>query len=245
MNILTVQQVKNLNELEMEVYQYVMQHKNTVPYMRIRELAMEAHVSTTTVLHFCKKMGCDGYTEFKQKLKKFSGQKEAVWVPEDIEEIKSFFQQLEENKYEQQLEKAAALIAKAEKVVMVGIGNSGSIGEYAARYFTNMGKFSLFITDPFYPMNLPDAVSTVVIVLSVSGETEHIIDIINKLRQTKSSIIAIVGNKKSSVAKLADIVLAYNITVRRGEQKIDFSTQIPAVYLLEMLAKKVHNRLTE
>lgn len=41
----------------MLVYQYVMEHRFAVPYMRIRELATEAHVSTTTVLHFCKKMG--------------------------------------------------------------------------------------------------------------------------------------------------------------------------------------------
>lgn len=53
----TAQALKSLNELEMLVYQYVMEHRFAVPDMRIRELATEAHVSTTTVLHFCKKMG--------------------------------------------------------------------------------------------------------------------------------------------------------------------------------------------
>ena len=52
----TIEQVQSLNELEMEVYQYVMKHQSAVRYMRIRELASEAHVSTTTVLRFCKKM---------------------------------------------------------------------------------------------------------------------------------------------------------------------------------------------
>ena len=55
MDFLSVRQIQNLNELEMQVYQYVMKHQNSVPYMRIRELAAEAHVSTTTILHFCKK----------------------------------------------------------------------------------------------------------------------------------------------------------------------------------------------
>lgn len=53
----TAQALKSLNELEMLVYQYVMEHRSAVPCMRIRELATEAHVSTTTVLRFCKKMG--------------------------------------------------------------------------------------------------------------------------------------------------------------------------------------------
>ena len=51
----TVDQIKSLNELELSVYHYVMQHQSAIPYMRIRELAAEAHVSTTTVLRFCKK----------------------------------------------------------------------------------------------------------------------------------------------------------------------------------------------
>ena len=46
----TAQELKSLNELEMLVYQYVTEHRSAVPYMRIRELATEAHVSTTTVL---------------------------------------------------------------------------------------------------------------------------------------------------------------------------------------------------
>ena len=79
----TVEQVKSLNELELEVYQYVMQHQAAVPYMRIRELASEAHVSTTTILRFCKKLDCDGYAEFKYKLKQYLGQKNTVQVPDD------------------------------------------------------------------------------------------------------------------------------------------------------------------
>lgn len=31
--------------------------------MRIRELADEAHVSTTTILRFCKKLKCEGYSD--------------------------------------------------------------------------------------------------------------------------------------------------------------------------------------
>ena len=59
MDLFSPHQLGNLNEPEMLVYRYIMEHPNTVPFMRIRELAAEAHVSTTTVLHFCKKMGCD------------------------------------------------------------------------------------------------------------------------------------------------------------------------------------------
>ena len=93
----SVEQIQSLNELELSVYEYIMQHKNSVPYMRIRELASEAHVSTTTILRFCKKMGCDGYTEFKLKLKENLGQQDITQIPEDIGEIKNFFERFSRN----------------------------------------------------------------------------------------------------------------------------------------------------
>lgn len=57
MELFTPQQIKNLNELELLVYQYIIEHPNTVPFMRIRELAAEAHVSTTTVFALLQKGG--------------------------------------------------------------------------------------------------------------------------------------------------------------------------------------------
>ena len=50
MELFTPQQIKNLNELELLVYQYIIEHPNTVPFMRIRELAAEAHVYSAALL---------------------------------------------------------------------------------------------------------------------------------------------------------------------------------------------------
>ena len=43
MELFTAQQIQSLNELELLVYRYINEHPNTVPFMRIRELAAEAH----------------------------------------------------------------------------------------------------------------------------------------------------------------------------------------------------------
>lgn len=42
MELFTAQQIQSLNELELLVYRYINEHPNTVPFMRIRELAAEA-----------------------------------------------------------------------------------------------------------------------------------------------------------------------------------------------------------
>ncbi len=241
----TAEQIHALNELEMNVYTYIMQHIGSIPYMRIRELAEEAHVSTTTILHFCKKMGCGGYSEFKWRLKELSGQKKIEKVTENQAEIKEFFNRIDAGYYEQKLETAAAMIACSDRVCMVGMGNSGSIGEYAARCFTNLGKFTLFVSDPFYPMSQIEAAATVVIVLSVSGSTDQIIRLVNQLKQTKCRIISITGTENCTVAKLSDLNIAYGITMHRNEDRVDFTSQIPAVCLIETLGRRIRNRLVE
>lgn len=241
----TVEKIRSLNELELSVYEYVIQHKSTVPYMRIRELAEEVHVSTTTVLRFCKKMDCDGYNEFKFRLKELVGQKPVEQIPEDIAEMRAFFDRVESPNFQKKLEEASAMIARADRVIVAGIGNSGYIGDYAARYFTNLGKFCLYITDAFYPINMVDASFTVVIVLSVSGEPVELVRSIQGFKKAGCSIITITNNEQSTAARLADLNISYYTSMRRGELMVDYTSQVPVVYLVECLAKKVRNRLIE
>lgn len=246
MNIFTAQQIKNLNELEMLVYQYIASHPNTVPYMRIRELAGEAHVSTTTVLHFCKKMGCDGYAQFKAMLKEQTGSPRSTLIPDSLKEVQAFFEEANTPEYQDLLDEAAAFIAKAERVFIVGIGNSGGIATYGARYFSNIGKFALCINDPFYPVTVSDNTSITAILLSVSGTTPEVRRLGQDFKDQNASLIAITSSPDSPLAKLADLTLSHRIyTTRDPATFYDLTTQIPAIYLLEALARRVANRLSE
>ena len=237
----TAEKIQSLNELELEVYGYIMQHKNAIAYMRIREVATEAHVSTTTVLRFCKKMGCDGYAEFKLKMKEYNKQKSI----HKISEIKAFFERLETEKFQSKLEEAAAMIAKMERVLFTGIGTSGHIGQYGARCFTNIGKFSLCISDPYCPINMQETENTVVIVLSVSGETGQTIKIVNALKRCNCKIISITNTESCTISKLSDINISYYITMHQDEEHTDYTSQVPAVSIIESLSNKIRNRLIE
>lgn len=116
MNLYDPRQLESLNELESLVYRYIIEHPNTVPFMRIRELASEAHVSTTTVLHFCKKMGCDGYAQFKWKLKQETGSAQETRLPDTLGELQNFLWRVGTPEYDAALDEAAGLIARAERV---------------------------------------------------------------------------------------------------------------------------------
>jgi DNA-binding MurR/RpiR family transcriptional regulator len=72
MDLFTTQQLKTLNDLELGIYQYVQKNMAKIDKMKIRELAGELHCSTTTILRFCRKLDCNGYSEFKLRLKMLS-----------------------------------------------------------------------------------------------------------------------------------------------------------------------------
>lgn len=246
MGLFTPQQLSSLNEPELLVYHYIIEHPNTVPFMRIRELAAEAHVSTTTVLHFCKKMGCDGYAQFKWKLKEQVGSTLESRLPDTLTELQNFLQRVGTPEYDAALDEAAGMIARAERVFLVGIGNSGSIADYGARYLSSLGKFALGVTDPFYPITVPPDTTIAAVILSVSGETRQVLHLARQLKEKNASLIAITCSSQSSAAKLADIPLPYYSSVHRvATESYDLTSQMPALYLLEALARRVYNRLLE
>ena len=72
-----------------------MEHRHEVQYMTIRELAEAVHVSTSTVVRFCKKAGCDGYSEFRVQFKMFLKEekehKSKARMDESADELTNFF----------------------------------------------------------------------------------------------------------------------------------------------------------
>ena len=68
----THEMIKSFNQLEMDVYNYIIGNEEKVVYMKVRELAEEVHVSTTTILRFCKKVGCEGYDRWDTR-------KQSLW----------------------------------------------------------------------------------------------------------------------------------------------------------------------
>ncbi len=128
---------------------------------------------------------------------------------------------------------------------------------YAARYFSTFGKFSMAVTDPFYPVwQLDDSANTVALVFSISGEVAQTIRITNQLKKHLCRIISITDTESSTIAQLSELNLAHYITMRRGKANVDFtkpqleaiidySTQAPALIVAETLAKRVVARLQE
>ncbi|MCP8967753.1 MurR/RpiR family transcriptional regulator [Ectobacillus ponti] len=231
--------IASFNELETSIYSYICQNGDKVAYMRIRELADATHVSTATILRFCKKLHCDGFSEFKVKLKMHLGEGEKEKIRSARHSVMEFFERTLQGGIEEKIDEAASLIAEADSVLFIGIGSSGILAEYGARYFSSLGKFSAYIKDFSFPLHAKLRDNSVTIALSVSGENPFTVTHLHQLKQEGSKIISITNDKLCTVAKISDIHIPYFVTEEfLGQTNI--TTQVPVVYILEAMAREIY-----
>ncbi len=235
--------IASLNGLEMMVYNFVIKNRDKVMYMTIRELAQGAGVSTTTVLRFCRKLHCDGYSEFRVRFKLYLEQNDTQQNHFGASEIISFFKSVNNDEFENSLDDATDIIIKSERIIFVGAGTSGALAKYGARFFSNVGKFSNHIDDPYFPVTSDMARNALAIVLSVSGETEEILRFASQFSLHHCKVLSITSHNTSSLAKLADFNLSWHIPQTRISGVYDITTQIPVIYILESLGRKLANKL--
>lgn len=131
------------------------------------------------------------------------------------------------------------MINLAERVFFIGVGTSGSLGKYGARFFSNVGKFSHAIDDPYYPVSPSLYENALAIILSVSGETEEVLRIASQFSLNKCKIIAITNSETCSLAKMSDFTVSYHVPVIRMADHSDITTQVPVMYIIESLGRKL------
>lgn len=246
MKLFSKDQIQEFTELDYSIYNFVMEHSEKVPYMTIRELATEAHVSTASVTRFCTKVDCDGFSEFKVHFKLYLESQRTKTFDHDLTVVESFLSRMRQEAYEKEILEVASVLEAAKSLIFIGMGNSGVIAHYASRYFSSIGKFAVNIDNPMYPVDVENPEDVVIVYFSVEGEMILGIDNINLLKRKKATIVSITNSKKSTLAKLSDYNLAYYVqreaaVIPNYHSKVDVTTQVPALILIETLAKKVHD----
>ena len=109
--------------------------------------------------------------------------------------------------------RAVAIIVEAlkhrGKIVIIGIGKSGNIGQKIAATLTSTGSTSVVL-------NSVDALhgdlgiindGDVILALSYSGESEELLNLLPALKRFSVKIISFTGNVKSSLARHSDVSL--------------------------------------
>lgn len=247
MTLLFLEQSVELNDTELEIYNFITANLQKVVYMRIRDLADETHVSTTTILRFCRKFKCSGFSEFRVKLKLYAEERRRIAIDmSDETTYIDFLKRTAGDEFQEQLQDAVSILRQSELVLFVGIGSSGVIAEYGALYFSSLFTLALHIEDPlnhpFYHLSDKLSDKICLVALSVDGENEDIIRYIHELKTQKCQVISITNSSKSSIARLSDANIAYYIN-KEMYQDANITSQLPALYTIECIAREIRSQI--
>src|ERR1700689_5007583 len=122
--------------------------------------------------------------------------------------LKAVRQQLD-GKFDAAVNVVVEALGQRGKIVVVGIGKSGNVGQKIAATLTSTGSTSVVL-------NSVDALhgdlgiignGDVILALSYSGESEELLRLIPAFKRFEVKILAMTGAGKSSLAQFSDVTL--------------------------------------
>ena len=131
----------------------------------------------------------------------------------ESEEIQKLSERLDAT-FEQAVKLLHETLEQRGKIIVLGVGKSGHIGEKIAATLTSTGATAVVLN----PLNAIHgdlgviADGDVFLLLSYSGETEELLNLLPSLARFDARRIAMTGNLNSSLAQASDLVLDVTVS---------------------------------
>ena len=237
--MISIEQLKQLNDLEYEIYTYLVSHQDLVTKEKLSDIANVLHVSPSMITRVCKKLGYDGFSQFKIQLR-YSQNRETSIQENNIEYILDYFKKIDNAQSQIPIKNIAQMMVNSNEVLFFGIGLSGAMAKYACYLFNRRGLKSFFVDDFSHRFNVYDQ-ETCVIIFTVSGETTEINNQIMFIKETGARVAVITNSVNTTAAKLADEVICYYVPSHKDRYFYSSATQVPVVHIIESIAREIEN----
>ena len=226
-----------LSEVDLAIYRFVAANSEKIPYMRVRDIACEAHVSNSSIMRFIHKLGYSSFPEFRILF-----QAEQQKTPDKSTEINYLTKDIFPKDIEDKIKLVAKKVFEADNVIFLGIGSSAMFASYASRQLAAYKINAFHVSDPFYPLakQIKNSTNNVLITISNSGETPEMIALLNSfVTDADATLVTITGHIDSTLAKMSRYNLSYNVTERKIDHFFDMTTKVPVLYILENLIDNI------
>lgn len=208
---------------ERKVADYVLANSEDVLAQSVGEVAAGAGVSEATVVRFCRTVGFLGFADLKIGLARELVTPIASALHEDISEkddpatlTKKVFganiDTLRDTLHvldPAEMDRAARIINKAGKTLVIGVGTSSPIAMDAYVKLMRLGLPVSVQTDAHLMMMEAALLSKgdAVVVISHSGQTKDPVEAVAVAKKAGASAVAITNNSLSPLAKSCDVTL--------------------------------------
>ncbi len=230
----------SLSKQEKKIANYMFEEKGKVIYKSLQEIAEKINVGEATIVRFVKKIGFSGFQDLKLQIAKEDFPIIETAYEDYIDNIQANINETVANTKSlidrKQVDKAVSCIEKAERIFLYGIGSSGIAAMELQNKLLRFGKVTNAFVDSHFQI-MSSSITTnkdLIIAISLSGNTQDIVDSLRVAKKNKTRIIAITNHIISPVAQLADYVLltAGRETLLDGGSLI---AKISQLYVIDVL----------
>ena len=240
------------SESEKEIAKYILNHGEAVLSMSVKELAKHTYTSPATIVRLCKKIGLEGYNDFKIK---YSAELQYDLQHTDRIDVNFPFQKDDSHplichKLSQeviadtvklidfnQLHQIVDLIYHYPTIDIYGSGNSllaaMSFQHKMMRISRDVNLRVLHGEQIFMSYNTnPDRIG---MIISYSGETNEVIQIAQTLKEKKTPLIVLTSIGDNRLSHYADYILNIGSREKIFTKIAPFASQISMEYLLNVI----------
>ena len=227
----------SMTPIERTILEYILQNRDEIPQLSIKELAKRSRTSDASVLRFCKTLGYRGYRDFivavsaalASSVEKEQSAYTDIRPGDDLSTIIDNISFTNCTSIQDTMSvidrgaigRAVEQLKTANYIVFYGVGASGLVCMDAQQKFARIGKTCFAYTDGHSQLTSACLLrpGDVAVLISNSGDTSEILDTLQVVKQTGAAVVAITRYAKSDLAEEADIVLSIStpeITIRSG-----------------------------
>ncbi len=238
-----------LSNAEQRVARFALENPNEVIALSVAGLAEACGVSDATVVRACKALGCDRYQDFKVSL--------AVDIVTPIQAIHEEIEPGDSTKdiigkvfngdlyalectmsalSSEDIERTAAILRKARRVLIFGVGASDSIGldmqHKLMRLNINAQAFSDTHLQAIAAVNAGK--DDVIFAISHSGSSTDIVDSAKIAKSNGATVISLTNIGSSPLSKVADISL-FTVSNETRYRIVALSSRIAQMAIIDSI----------
>lgn len=236
-----------LKDEEKEIFDNILCESEKNDNIKILDIARNNFTSTSRIIRICKILGLSGFAELKHILKNndeildefVNSDRDCVTniaIGRMRKEINETFFGLDS----ELIEEAANLIINARKVCIFGGGHNTEVTEGIFRNLSLLNINAQQYNESYFMYNISQTLTSddVVIVLSMSGETTHIVQSAGKAMKNGAKIISLTGPGKNKLNSFADVKLT-SFATKIPESNFDVRSRVSMKMVLHIVLETI------
>lgn len=236
-NELVSKHYHDLNENDKDIVKYIEENKKTCFNYSISLFAKECLVSKTSLVRFAQKLGLPGFGELKALLK---------WDDREDDKTDDNLMELVASNYHKMINDISNKdfsnifnnLDNCKRIVVYGSGyGQARVASEFKRIFLPTGKTIICMNGYDMVDSLKKVVNNddYVIIISLSGEKEKIVEFSKYLKIMKINSLSITRMKSNPLASICDDSLYINSIKIPSQYQIDYEIATPYFMLIEMM----------